>query len=272
MDTTYSFYRLPCSLKKAKRAIRYVLERFLLPRRRFFVRVRSGLSQGLWIHARFPEEESYWRGKRDPFTEKAILATVHEGSVVYDVGAHIGIVSFGAARLVGEKGRVVAFDADAENIASLRSSCARNRFEQRMQVVHAAVWSHTTGEGVPFRRGERRRSHGGVAADGHEPALADGPTVKVPSTTLDAFVASNGLTPELVKIDVEGGEYEVLRGGDSLFTGVRPMIIIEVHHAQALEQVANWIERFRYTAEWSIPEQGFPRMAFAWPAESPTVV
>jgi hypothetical protein len=108
-------------MKRAKRAIRCVLERFLLPRRRLFVRVRSGLSQGLWIHARFPEEASYWRGKRDPFTEKAILAAVHKGSVVYDVGAHIGIVSFGAARLVGETGRVVAFDADAENVASLRS-------------------------------------------------------------------------------------------------------------------------------------------------------
>ena len=168
MDLAGSLYRLPCSLKIAKRAISYALERFLLPRRRLFVRVRSGLSQGLWIHARFPEEASYWRGKRDPFTEKAILATVHEGSVVYDVGAHIGIVSFGTARLVGETGRVVAFDADAENVASLRSSCARNRFDQRMQVVHAAVWSQSTDKGVPFRRGERRRS-AGAAGTGFEP-------------------------------------------------------------------------------------------------------
>ena len=50
------------------------------------------------------------------------------------------------------------------------------------------------------------------------------------------------------------------------------MIIIEVHHAQALEQIANWIERFRYSAEWSIPEQGFPRMLFARPTESPGAV
>jgi FkbM family methyltransferase len=252
--------RLPESLKKATRA--------LLPSHRVSVRVRSGLSRGLWIRVRLPEEASYWQGKRDSLMEEAILSTVDKGSVVYDVGAHIGVVTLGTARLVGETGRVVAFDADPENIESLRISCALNHFEQRVQVVHAAVWSHTTDRGVSFRRGATRRSHGGVVADGHQPVLADGPTITVPSTTLDAFVESHGTTPKLVKIDVEGGEYEVLRGGDVLFTRARPLVIIEVHHADALERIAHWIESFHYLAQWAIPKQGFPRMVFAWPAES----
>jgi FkbM family methyltransferase len=259
--------RMPNALKKARRAIRLAIERSVLPKHRLSVRVLSGLSEGLWIRAQLPEEASYWKGKRERLTEKAILANVGEGAVVFDVGAHIGVVTFGAARLVGKTGRVVAFDSDPENVASLREACVLNHFEQNVQVVHAAVWSYTTDRGVSFRRGATRRSHGGVAADGYQPVLADGPTLTVPATTLDAFIACSGLTPKLVKIDVEGGEYEVLRGGEALFANVRPYIVMEVHDAEAFEQISHWIQDLRYSPQWSIPKQGYPRMLFARPAE-----
>jgi len=260
--------RLPRFLQKAKRAVRVRMERFFLPKERIAVRVRSGLSHGLWIFARLPEEAAYWQGQREVTTEQTILATVREGAVVYDVGAHIGSIALGMARLVGETGRVVAFDADPENVASLREACRLNQFGKRVEVVHSAVWSRSTNDGVPFRRGATRRSHGGVAADGYRPVCADGEIVTVPSTTLDTFIAAGGFPPEFVKIDVEGGEYEVLRGGENLFTRRRPRIIVEVHHADALEKIGNWIEQFRYAAEWRVPLQGFPRMLFAWPMES----
>jgi FkbM family methyltransferase len=265
---TVDVQRLPGPVRRTKRTIRVLVER-LLPKQRVAVRVQSGLSQGLWVHVRFPEEASYWQGQRETMTEKIIRATVHEGSVVYDVGAHIGAVTFGVARLVGASGRVVAFDSDPENIDSLRESCGLNQFENRVRVIHAAVWSYSTNQGLPFRRGATRRSHGSVIADGHPPLMADGATITVPSTTLDAFTASEQAGPELIKIDVEGGEYEVLRGGTALFSGRRPRILVEVHHSEALEKIGRWIERFRYSAQWSVPQEGFPRMLFAWPSESP---
>ena len=271
MDGLYlSLYRVCSAFQKrlAGHTLGFAIERFLLPKHRLSVRVRAGLSQGMWIRARLPEEASYWHGKRERLTERAILATIGEGAVVFDVGAHIGVVTFGTARLVGETGRVVAFDADPENIASLREGCVLNHFEERVLVVHAAVWSYSTDRGVSFRRGATHRSHGGVSVDGHRPVLADGPTLMVPATTLDAFIASSGLTPKLVKIDVEGGEYEVLRGGETLFAEFRPFIVMEVHHTEAFEQISRWIETFRYSAQWSVPKQGFPRLLFAWPAES----
>jgi FkbM family methyltransferase len=116
-------------------------------------------------------------------TDQIILAHVREGAVVFDVGAHIGVVTFGTARLVGDTGCVVAFDADPENIDSLRESCLLNHLEKRVRIVHAAVWSRCSMEGLPFRRGATRRSHGSVTVDGHQPVLADGATVTVPATT-----------------------------------------------------------------------------------------
>jgi FkbM family methyltransferase len=161
--------------------------------------------------------------ERETATEAAILATVREGSVVYDVGAHIGSVTLGTARLAGATGRVVAFEADPDTVSSLRESCYLNDFEQRVEIIHAAVWSRSERGGILFRRGVSRPSHGGVVADGCQPVLADGPTITVPSTTLDEFVAQHGSTPELIKIDVEGAEYEVLRGGEILFGRDRPL-------------------------------------------------
>ena len=233
------------------------------------MRVQAGLSRGLWIRARFPEEAAYWRGTRERSTENAVRASASEGSVVYDVGAHIGTVAFGTARLVGEAGRVVAFDADPDNVASLREGCRLNGFEGRLQVVHAAVWSRSTIHGIAFRRGANRLSHGGVAADGHRPVRADGPLITVPAVTLDDFVGSQGPVPDVVKVDVEGGEYEVLRGGATLFSRNRPRIIVEVHHVEAFRQISGWMEDVAYRAAWSVPQQGFPRLLFAWPAESP---
>ncbi len=39
--------------------------------------------------------------------------------------------------------------------------------------------------------------------------------------------------PDLIKIDVEGGEMEVLRGGEKLFGMKRPLIIAEIDTRQA---------------------------------------
>jgi hypothetical protein len=72
----------------------------------------------------------------------------------------------------------------------------------------------------------------------------------------------------LVKIDVEGGEYEVLRGGTKLFAKQRPLVIAEIHHQQAAEQITNWLSEYQYCARWNIPKEQFPRHMFAWPKET----
>jgi hypothetical protein len=71
----------------------------------------------------------------------------------------------------------------------------------------------------------------------------------------------------LIKIDVEGGENEVLLGAASLFTAHRPVLIVEVHHQQAAEKLVAWLQEFSYVGEWRIPAEQFPRHLFAWPGE-----
>ena len=238
-----------------------------LIQRHLWVRVQSGLSEGMWMQLRLPTEGAYWRGTHEPDVQNAIAAAVRPGTVVYDIGAHIGSIALGTARLVGDLGRVVAFDGDPENVLRLQDNSSRNGLEDRIQVVHSALWSCTRSEGISFRRGKAVRSQGGVEADGNRPVLGSGELINVPAVTLDDFVAAGGPLPQLVKIDVEGGEYQVLRGGASLFAGQRPLIIAEVHHKQAAEQISAWLDQYRYSSQWNKPPEGYPRRLFAWPTE-----
>jgi FkbM family methyltransferase len=97
----------------------------------------------------------------------------------------VGTMALGSALLVGDQGLVVAFDGDPDNIARLKEHCARNGLENRVRVVHAAVWSRIAIDGIKFRRGTTARSQGGVQADGNRPVLANGEIINVPAVRLD---------------------------------------------------------------------------------------
>ena len=162
----------------------------------------------------------------------------------------------------------MAFEADPANVERLRENVARNHLEPVVQIVHSAVWSRSAAQGVTFRQGRTEASQGGVEADGLRPVLADGDTIQVPAIAIDDFAAASNLPPTLVKIDVEGGECEVLQGGETLFATHRPSLIVEVHHQQAYEWLGGWLEKLRYSPEWKIPKENFPRYLIARPAES----
>lgn len=246
-----------------------LVRRGFLPRAKVWVRIQSGLSTGMWMQIYLPGEASLWHGEHEPEVQSAISAAVRPGAVFYDVGAHVGTMTLGAARLVGDLGRVIAFDGDPENIERLLVNRERNRFQARIRVVHGVVWSRTATDGISFRRGStaRARCHGGVEADGSRPVLGRGELITVPAITLDDFIAAGTPPPQLIKIDVEGGEYEVLRGGDRLFAVQRPFIIVEVHSQKAADLITAWLGEYQYFANWEIPVESFPRRLLAWPAE-----
>jgi len=258
--------RWPRALRGLRR-INTLIERRVLPNQPVWVQAQAGLSQGLWMRLRLPDEVRLWRGEHETDVQNAICAAVRPGCVVYDIGAHVGTLALGMARLVGELGQVVAFDGDPDNATALRESGLRNHLQARLDVVHAAVWSYTASHGIPFRRGGTRRSQGGVEVAGQRPVVGTGEIIAVPAITLDDFIATGRRLPKLVKIDVEGGEYEVLLGGKNLFASQRPLIIAEVHHQQAAEQIRAWLGEYRYSAQWNIPKEDFPRCLFAWPVE-----
>ena len=239
------------------------LASLLFPGKPVWVKVRSGLAKGMWMQLDLQREERVWRGDHEPLLQRVLQSTVTRGFVVYDVGAHIGSIALGLARQVGLSGRVVAFEAEPANVERLKKNRDRNRLTNSLDVIPSAVWSGSS-DAVAFRRGGEKMTHGGVEVDGQRPVLGTGELITVSTISLDNFVASGGPIPHLVKIDVEGGEYEVLLGGKNLFSTHHPLIIAEVHHSEAENRIRTWLATNRYMSRWVAPPEKLPCSVFAW--------
>lgn len=261
-----SFDRVPFLQRTAQR-VKFGVGRVLLPDSVGWVKVKSGLAEGLWMRLRFFGEGSYWLGYHEATAQELLKRFCRTGSVCYDIGAHLGFFSLGLANCVGPKGKVFAFEPDPENCSRLKEMVVRNNLQDRVELVEAAAWAYTSSGGVPFRRGNSK-AHGGVCADGVTPVLADGETQLVPTLSLDDFIRKGNPFPGVVKIDVEGGECEVLKGGEELFSQCRAALLCEVHHEQAARWITDWLAAKGYAAEWRVPKESYPRLLAAGPAIS----
>lgn len=237
----------------------------LVPRSRIWVQVEEGLAEGLWMRVQLPEETFLWRGDHEPDVQAVLGKLAQPGWVTYDVGSYVGFFALAMARAAGPAGRVVAFEPDPESAARLRENVARNQMDNYIQVVEAVAW-HKSADQIPYRRGAQARSQGGVVADGMNPVLAAGEQILVRSISLDEFIADGNPAPQLMKVDVEGGEALVLAGAEKLIIRGKPLIICEVHHQAAALWLEQWLPERGYRLEWTIPPEEFPRRLVAQPA------
>jgi FkbM family methyltransferase len=258
--------RVPILRSIGRRAKRGV-GKILLPEEFGWVKVERGLAKGTWLRLRLLGEGSYWLGHHEVAVQELLERLCKPGCVFYDIGANIGFFSFGVANCAGPQGRVFAFEPEPENCVRLKEMVVRNNLQSRVEVVEAAVWSYTSSSGVPFRRGSSK-AHGGVLADGIEPVLADGELQLVPAIRLDDFLRKGKPGADVVKIDVEGGECEVLKGAEELFSRYRPALLGEIHHERAAQWITEWLLPKGYVAEWRVPKELYPRLLLGQPARS----
>lgn len=235
----------------------------LVPKSKVWVQVEHGLAETLWMRLHLPDETFLWRGDHELDVQALLAKFLKPGWVAYDVGSYVGFLALGMAGALGPEGRVFAFEPDPENAARIREHVAENSMSALIQVVEAAVWRATKERTIPYRRGHQARSQGGVEADGLRPVLASGEHILVPSISLDEFMAGGKPAPQLIKIDVEGGEIAVLEGAERLLAEHRPVIICEVHHAEAARWIEQWLPARGYRMDWLIPPEQFPRRLLA---------
>ena len=186
--------------------------------------IKQGPAAGLRIDAtgRMP---GYVVGTADYAEQVWLAENLKAGQTFYDIGANIGFFTLLGARLVGERGAVVAFEPLPENISQLERNVALNGLTTVM-VVPAAVADSETNEATFWLGADADARDTGRLA-GERP---EGGTIRVPVTTLDSALVGYALPhPSMVKIDVEGEEVAVLRGGLETIRTCRPLLLVEVH-------------------------------------------
>jgi FkbM family methyltransferase len=154
------------------------------------------------------------------------FAGLSEGKIVLDIGAYSGVTSIIFAQLVGAGGHVYAFEADATNYG-----CAKINVEMAEKVLglknitlfHRAIWSHSNG--VMFsHEGAMGSSAAAITGGGR------GTERMVASITLADFLTEQGLDHiDFVKVDIEGGEIELLEHSAGTLKGVNAKLIVEPH-------------------------------------------
>ena len=196
-----------------------------------------------------------------PWMERELVGVgevIPKGGVCIDIGAAAGFYTAEMARLVGPAGVVHSVEplrfahATASRLLGLRTG--RN-------VVRHSVALGESGEelvmSVPLRNGVPITGRSFVTRNaaglGSNAEFEEHLRVMVDGDTLDGFCARLGIDRlDFVKIDVEGAELHVLRGGQSTIATLQPLVMVEVEDRH--------LERFGVSstdvADW-FTSQGF---------------
>lgn len=141
------------------------------------------------------------------------------GMNVLDIGANIGFFTMLSASLVGPRGRVLAVEPNPRNARMIEASRALNGFGN-VTVLQAAAGRDTGLLAL-------HTSHSNGTTSSLEATVAGIVSARtVPCLALDRIVPA-GQPVHLVKIDVEGAEYNALLGCETLLRRDRPVIVSE---------------------------------------------
>ncbi len=195
------------------------------------VKVAAGDLAGVEMTLDLQSEKDYWLGTYEMDIQAAIQSLVGPGCVAYDVGANIGYISLLLARRVGAGGQVFAFEALPANVDRLKQNLETSGLAARVQAIHAAVIDET--RDVQFYVGPSG-GMGKVEGSAGRQEYAYQQVILAPGLSLDHFVYLQGNpAPQVVKMDIEGGEVLALPGMRRVLAEARPLMLLEMHGPEA---------------------------------------
>jgi FkbM family methyltransferase len=234
--------------------LRIVLRLFLGKKRRDRLYVERGLDFGVFWYKSFKflrpgnstllkfrvpkyNYEFYCRINKDDFK----IMTIHEddiiehftpkqGDIVVDIGAHIGLYTIISSKRVGTNGKVVAIEADPGNFEMLNRNIKLNQLTNVIPLNYA-VYSKETKIKLYLPSGESGFTKYNTIVSNW--ANTEDKFVEVNANTLDYLLQINQIREEEVnwiKIDVEGAEFEVLKGAQNVLSKSKDIaLLMELH-------------------------------------------
>jgi FkbM family methyltransferase len=169
----------------------------------------------------FPEDESAIESMLHmPAYEPVDWVDPRQGDYFLDGGGYVGWYSIQAGRVVGTSGRVVTLEPDILNRSQLERNLALNNVENVL-ILPLAIWSHSGKVG--WRHGEEPVWH----------RATDEGEVTRESVSIDELVHKLRLARlDWIKLDIEGGEVEALRGASRTLRDYGPKLFIEIHETK----------------------------------------
>ncbi len=196
------------------------------------------------------ERKIMCKGYYEPWVSDFIKRSLKPGQVAIDIGANIGCHTLVMANCVGENGRVLAFEPNPKMLVRLDSNIRLNGFTQ--VETFAMALGEQTGRGSIFIPPESDHNQG--VASMHRSNLGGrGEEVLTEVQSLDDVVGLQKLHRiDLIKMDVEGHEWQVLLGAKQTLKRFKPILLFEFSKQQwhgagfSAEQVEDLLSELGY--------------------------
>lgn len=175
-----------------------------------------------------------WLGTYEIDKQNLFSKYVKPGMIIYDVGANVGFYTLLASILTGSNGKVFSFEPLPENISFLKKHLELNKLSNVNVIEKAASNKVST---VKFNLGENRSS-------GH---ISEKGEIKVETISLDELIKQGNPSPDLIKFDIEGAEYEALIGAKELLKNKKPVIFLATHSIELRTKCLKLLTEFGYS-------------------------
>jgi len=195
----------------------------------------------------------YFRGEWEEPTTTFLRSVARPGWTFLDVGANAGYFSLLARDLGGPTSTVHAFEPNPE-VGDLLARSAAELGDRAVTLVRAAVGDHLGEVELHVSVDPGNSGLSSVRTD----VLSESRRLAVDMVTLDDHCSTNGLVPDVIKIDVEGCEAQVLGGAERLLdTGVVRYVICEFEPIRApVEPLIALLGEHGYVARAITPTGG----------------
>lgn len=153
-----------------------------------------------------------------------LLQFLRPGMTILDIGAHHGLYSLLASKKVSPGGHVIAFEPSPRELRRLRRHLSLNR-RRNVQVEPLALGDTEETRELYVVLGQE------TGCNSLRPPAISEPVrkIRVPVTTIDRYIQRTGIQRvDFMKLDVEGAELEVLKGGTRLWSDFKPVVLCEL--------------------------------------------
>ena len=176
----------------------------------------------------------------EDFAKQVILT---KGDLFIDAGAHCGMWTLQASKYYNS---VIAIEPTPKTAKSLRTNLRANGI-RNAQVIQAAL---TDGEG--FRAFWTWPDGPMGNSLYHEPVTytADYGWGRDPSLIRTITIDSLNVNPTMIKLDVEGAEYDAIKGGLKTISRCHPTIFVEIHRPENEQKIMDFLWAYRWEKHW----------------------
>jgi len=189
--------------------------------------MRQGLYKGILLNISPQSHLHLIYRNIEPHFQQILSKYINKGDTVFDIGANIGYVSTAMSKLVGQDGKVFAFEAVPMTAKAFTENIKLNNCTN-IQLIQKAL-SDKVGKAT-FRIPNGGENHSMASMMWHK---SDDNTINVAVDTIaiDQDKKLKQIRPSFIKIDVEGAEGLVVKGMQELITKSSPVIFMECSRA-----------------------------------------